>query len=67
MDSGSSMIEGWIGVYSYDGEIRIQPTLYKTKEEAISGLAGMTMKYSNSHFRFICEPIFIKQERLECV
>lgn len=56
------MIEGWIALYGYDDEIRIQPTLYKTKEEAVEGLVGMAPKYFSGRIKFVGEPVYVKVE-----
>lgn len=55
-------IEGWISLYQYDDEIRIQPTLYGTKEDALKGLHSTLGNYRTNHLKFVCEPIFIEQE-----
>lgn len=54
------MIEGWISIYQYGDEVRIQPTLYPTKEAAVVGLYSTLGNYRTNHLKFICEPIKIE-------
>ena len=53
------VMEGWIAIYQYGDEIRIQPTLYKTKEEAFTGLYATLGNYFSTHLKFVCEPIYV--------
>lgn len=53
-------MEGWISIYQYGDEMRIQPTLYPTKESAISGLYATLGNYKSNHLKFVCEPIHVQ-------
>lgn len=57
-------MEGWISIYRYGDEIRIQPTLYKTKEEAVTGLEATLGNYRSNHLKFVCEPIYVQVNKL---
>ena len=54
------MLEGWIGIYRYGDEIRIQPTLYKTKEEAVAGIYSTLGNYRTNHLKWVCEPVYVQ-------
>lgn len=56
------MIEGWIAIYGYGDEIRVQPTLYGSKEEAVLGLEATLGNYRSAHLRFVCKPVYVKVE-----
>ena len=53
------LLQGWISIYQYGDEVRIQPTLYPTKEAAIAGLYSTLGNYRSSHLKFVCEPIYV--------
>lgn len=54
------MVEGWISIYGYGDETRVQPTLYKTKEDATKGLWDTLGNYRSNHLKFVCEPIYVQ-------
>ena len=55
-------MNGYIGIYRYGDEIRIQPTLYKTEDEARIGIQGTLGKYRSAHLKWVCEPVLVEFE-----
>lgn len=55
-------IEGWLSFYRADGELRVQPMVHASQDEAIASLLHTLGKYRTDHLQYVCDPVHIKHE-----